>query len=58
MRAGDPGAGPWIDLETAYRWLETRLVKLYGEDRQPYQRPAGESGAIALGRNAAYSGSS
>jgi hypothetical protein len=58
MRAGDPGAGPWIDLETAYRWLETRLVKLYGEDRQPYQRPSGGSGAIALGRNAAYSGSS
>ena len=58
MRAGDPGAGAWIDLETAYRWLETRLVKLYGEHRRPYQRPAGGSGAIALGRNAAYSGSS
>ena len=58
MRAGVPGAGPWIDLETAYQWLETRLVKRYGEDRQPYQRPAGGSGAIALGRNAAYSGSS
>lgn len=58
MRAGVPGAGPWIDLETAYQWLETRLVKRYGEDRRPYQRPAGGSGAIALGRNAAYSGSS
>jgi len=56
LRAGDPDAGPWIDLETAYRWLEPRLVKRYGADRQPYQRPVGESGAITLGRNEAYRG--
>jgi hypothetical protein len=56
MREGDPGAGPWIDLETAYRWLEPHLVTRYGKDRQPYQHPTGGSGAIVLGRNAAYSG--
>lgn len=56
MREGDPDAGPWIDLETAYRLLEPRLVKRYGEDRRPYQQPAGESGAIVLGRNGAYRG--
>ena len=41
MREGDPEAGPWIDLETAYRWLEPRLVTRYGKDRQPYQQPIG-----------------
>jgi Caspase domain len=56
MREGDPEAGPWIDLETAYRWLEPRLVTRYQEDRRPYQRPSGASGAILLGRNKAYSG--
>jgi hypothetical protein len=56
MREGDPGAGPWIDLDTAYRLVKPRLVARHGEDRQPYQQPAGRSGAIALGRNVAYSG--
>lgn len=56
MREGDPEVGPWIDLETAYRWLEPRLVTRYEEDRQPYQQPVGGSGAIVLGRNGAYSG--
>ncbi len=55
MREGDPEAGPWIDLEAAYRWLRPRLVTRYGEARQPYQRLAGGSGAIVLGRNRAYS---
>jgi hypothetical protein len=55
LREGDPGAGPWIDLETAYRWLEPRLVALFGKDRQPYAHIGG-SGAIVLGRNGAYSG--
>jgi hypothetical protein len=55
MREGDPGAGPWIDLETAYRWLERRLVTRHGTDRQPYLH-TGKSGPIVLGRNAAYSG--
>jgi hypothetical protein len=53
MREGDPEAGPWIDLETAYRWLEPRLVARYGKDRQPYLH-IGASGAIVLGRNAAW----
>jgi Caspase domain len=57
MREGDPEAGPWIDLETAYRRLKPRLVARYGEDRRPYQRPVNGSGAIVLGRNVAYSGS-
>jgi hypothetical protein len=56
LREGDPEAGPWIDLEAAYQWLGPRLVKCYGEDRQPYQQPAGGSGAIVLGRNGAYRG--
>jgi Caspase domain len=57
LREGDPEAGPWIDLETAYRLLKPRLVARFGEDRQPYQRPVNGSGAIVLGRNVAYSGS-
>jgi hypothetical protein len=56
MREGDPEAGPWIDLETAYRWLERRLVDLHGEDRRPYLHPIGGSDAIVLGQNRAYSG--
>jgi len=56
LREGDPEAGPWIDLETAYRWLEPRLVTRCGEDRRPHQHPSGKSGAIVLGRNTAYSG--
>jgi hypothetical protein len=55
MCEGDPEAGPWIDLEMAYRWLEPRLVTRYGRDRQPYLHIGG-SGAIVLGRNGAYSG--
>jgi hypothetical protein len=56
MREGDPEAGPWIDLETAYRWLEPQLVASYGEDRRPYLHPVDGSGAIVLGRNGAYAG--
>ena len=56
LREGDPELGPWIDLETAYRWLEPQLVEDYGEDRRPQLHPAGGSDAIVLGRNAAYSG--
>ena len=56
MREGDPEAGPWIDLDTAYRLLKSRLVSRYGEVRQPYQQAARGSGAIVLGRNPAYSG--
>jgi len=57
LREGDPDAGSWIDLETACRWLEPRLVRRYGKDRQPsYRHPIGGSGAIVLGRNGAYSG--
>jgi len=56
MLEGDPDAGPWIDLETAYRWLESRLVADYEEDRRPYLHPVGGSGAIVLGRNRAYRG--
>jgi len=56
LRAGDPGLGPWVDLETAYRWLEPRLVARHGTDRRPYLHPADGSAAIVLGRNAAYSG--
>ncbi|HSZ43010.1 MAG TPA: hypothetical protein VK817_23865 [Trebonia sp.] len=56
LRDGDPEAGPWIDLNTACRRLETRLVARHGEERRPRQRPAGESGAFVLGRNAAYTG--
>lgn len=55
MREGDPEAGPWIDLETAYRLLKPRLVIRYGKERQPYQQPVGGSGAIVLGQNVAYS---
>lgn len=55
LREGDPEAGPWIDLEAAYRWLGPRLVARYGKDRQPFLHPGG-GGAIVLGRNGAYSG--
>ena len=55
LREGDAGAGPWIDLQTAHRWLQPRLVTHYGEERQPYLQIGG-SGTIVLGRNAAYSG--
>lgn len=57
MRDGDPGAGPWIDLETALKWLEPRLVNRHTEKRRPYLR-TGKNGPIVLGRNAAYSGAS
>jgi hypothetical protein len=57
LREGDPAAGPWIDLDTAYRWLQARLPARHGADRQPYhQYPAGGGGAIVLGRNRAYPG--
>ena len=56
LREGDPDAGPWIDLDTAYRLLKPRLVTRHGKDRQPYQQPVNGSGAIVLGRNVAYSG--
>ena len=55
LRDGDPGAGPWIDLDTAFRWLEPRLVARHGEERRPHQRPAGESGTLVLGRNPVHS---
>jgi Caspase domain len=54
LREGDPEAGPWIDLDTAFRWLEPHLVARHGEDRRPYQRSVAESGASVLGRNAAH----
>lgn len=54
MRDGDPGAGPWIDLKTAFKWLEPRLVTRHGERRRPYLR-TGKNGPIVLGRNGAYS---
>jgi hypothetical protein len=56
LREGDPQAGPWIDLEMAYRWLAPRLAERHGKDRQPFLH-SGESGAIVLGPNAAYAGS-
>jgi len=56
LREGDPEEGPWIDLETAYRRLKPRLIARHGASRQPYQQPVGQSGAIRLGRNAAYCG--
>lgn len=55
LREGDPEAGPWIDMETAYRWLEPRLVTRYGTQRHPYLHIGG-GGAIVLGRNRAYAG--
>jgi hypothetical protein len=55
MREGDPEAGPWIDLETAYQWLKPSLVTRYGKDRQPFLH-IGKNGPIVLGRNEAYSG--
>lgn len=54
MREGDPKAGPWIDLRTAYRVLGPRLVTRYGKRRQPHLF-AGGSGPVVLGRNGAYS---
>jgi hypothetical protein len=54
LREGEAGTGPWIDLETAHRWLGPRLVTRYGEERQPYLHIGG-SGTIVLGRNPAYS---
>jgi hypothetical protein len=56
LREGDAEAGPWIDLDTAYRWLKPRLVERHGEARQPCQHPAGGGSAIVLGRNRAYRG--
>ena len=56
LREGDPESGPWINLETAHRWLEQRLVERHGEERRPISRPFRESGEILLGRNSAYSG--
>jgi hypothetical protein len=55
LREGDPEAGPWIDMETAYRWLEPRLVTRYGTERHPYLHIGG-GGAIVLGRNRAHAG--
>jgi hypothetical protein len=55
LREGDPEAGPWIDMETAYRWLGPRLVTRYGTERHPYLHIGG-GGAIVLGRNRAYAG--
>ena len=55
MREGDPETGPWINLETAHRWLEPRLVECHGEERRPYLRTSG-SGEMLLGKNGAYSG--
>jgi hypothetical protein len=55
LREGDPGTGPWIDLETAYRWLAPRLVASFGEERRPFLH-IGKSGPVVLGRNAAYRG--
>lgn len=55
LREGDPEAGPWIDMETAYRWLEPRLVRRYGNERHPYLHIGG-GGGIVLGRNRAYAG--
>jgi hypothetical protein len=69
LREGDPSAGPWIDMETAYRWLEPRLVARYGKERRPYLHTGaagaagagstgstGGAGGIVLGRNRAYAG--
>jgi hypothetical protein len=56
LHAGDPGLGPWIDLESAYQWLRPRLVARYGADRQPYLQVGGGSAGILLGRNVAYPG--
>jgi hypothetical protein len=53
IREGDPEAGPWIDLESAHKWLEPRLVMRHGKDRQPYLH-TGAGGTIVLGRNAAW----
>ncbi len=55
LREGDPGAGPWIDLETAHTWMEPRLVESHGEQRRPYLR-AGKGGPVVLGRNVGYQG--
>jgi hypothetical protein len=57
LRDGDPGAGPWIDLEAAFRWLEPELVARHGEQRRPLLR-TGERGPVVLGGNPVYSGPS
>lgn len=54
LRRGDPEAGAWIDLDTAFRLLEPRLVRRHGPDRAPRQRPVGDSGSIVLGPNHAH----
>jgi hypothetical protein len=56
LHEGDPQAGRWIDLETAYQWLEPRLFARYGEKRRPVLH-IGKNGPIVIGRNAAFSGS-
>jgi hypothetical protein len=56
LRTGDPEAGEWIDLETAYRWMARRLVERHDETRLPHQQTAGYSGRIILGRNPAWPG--
>jgi hypothetical protein len=55
LREGDPESGPWINLETAHRWLAQQLVELHGEERRPYLHSSG-SDKILLGKNSAYSG--
>jgi hypothetical protein len=55
LREGDPESGPWINLETAHRWLAPRLVACHGEERRPYLHSSG-SDKILLGKNSAYSG--
>lgn len=56
MSKGDPGLGPWIDLDAAFGWLGPHLVDTHGEQRRPCQRPYRDSGGIALGRNPAFPG--
>ena len=56
LRKGDPELGPWIDLDTVFEWVGSRLVAGHGEQRQPCQRPYRDSGEIVLGRNEASAG--
>lgn len=56
LREGDPAAGPWIDTETAYHWLEPRLAARHGEARKPRWRQAAAGQPVVLGRNRAYAG--